>query len=878
MKSLEGMLQTAMQHHQSGQLDVAEKWYREVLSVDPLHTGALHNLGVLASQSGRPKWAIELIEKAIATDSSQAELHVNLGWLLLNDSQFDAAIVGLQKGLQQHPSNSLLYEQLGNAFIAKEQWSEAAVAYEHVTQLSPEYVEGHNNLGNIYLALKRSDEAIECYKKSLLIAPEVAVTRHNLGNAYASQGNDLNAIEAFRRAVQSDPQHFETQCGLASALHRSGSFESAIEAYERALEIRPNQPEIFYFLGNLWVALKNYDSARGCYQKAIQLRPDYFDAHTNLAATYQETAQYDLALAAYDRLVQLRPDDPMTYCSAGNIFKLQGNYEAAIACYEKSIRLDPTLIDSHYHLGNVHLNIGNLDDAIRAFQSALRLNADHSESAFCLGSCYKEKRQHDRALEYYEKAGKLRPNSGLVLAAIVNERQSLCLWDDIDEMSDRVVQLLKQQSGCETGEIISPFTVISLCNESSPEEQRLAASERVRLQPSLASANRPVLYQQTPRRERSKIHIGYLSADFQTHPVGYLIPELIESHDRERFSVFGYSMGLDDGSSVRRRLVKGFDQFRDVWGSSFLQAAEMIRNDEIDILVDLQGYTTHSRPEIAALRPAPIQINYLGYPSSMGADFIDYILVDDYIVPLVQQPYFSEKLVYLPGCFMVNDSQREIDTKIPLRYRLGLPEDGFVFCAFNASYKITERIFEIWLRLLQATPKSVLWLRVGDPATIENLLAVAKKRGIASERLVMAPSVSMPKHLARHRAADLFLDTFPYNQHSTAGDALRMGLPMVTMSGQSFCSRVAGSLLQALDLDELITHSLDEYEALALRLAHNPDQLSAIRRKLAQNVRSSNLFDGRIFAKSLEMAYLRMWELHQSGDSPQPFVVPPSGG
>jgi predicted O-linked N-acetylglucosamine transferase (SPINDLY family) len=379
-----------------------------------------------------------------------------------------------------------------------------------------------------------------------------------------------------------------------------------------------------------------------------------------------------------------------------------------------------------------------------------------------------------------------------------------------------------------------------------------------------------------PGTRKSKLAIGYISADFHTHATAYLIAELLEKHDRGQFDVFGYSYGPDDNSPMRGRLVGAVDRFADLEHASLAESVARIAADEIDVLVDLKGLTRGARTQILASRPAPIQVNYLGYPCTMAAPYMDYILVDDFVVPADQQPFFTEKLVHLPGCYQANDSQREIAPRTPSRAECGLPATGFVFCSFNNSYKITPDMFDVWMNLLKAVPGSVLWLLEGNRFVPVNLRAEARARGVSGERLVFAPKVTVPDHLARHRLADLLLDCFPVNAHTTASDALWAGCPVLTIAGETFVSRVAGSLLRAIGLPELITTTLEDYQAMALRLARDADLLAAVRGRLEASRLKCGLFDGAQFARNLEQAYVTMWQIHAAGEKPRPFAVSPS--
>jgi predicted O-linked N-acetylglucosamine transferase (SPINDLY family) len=369
-----------------------------------------------------------------------------------------------------------------------------------------------------------------------------------------------------------------------------------------------------------------------------------------------------------------------------------------------------------------------------------------------------------------------------------------------------------------------------------------------------------------------RIRIAYLSADFRQHATAELMAGLIEAHDRTRFEVGAVSWGQDDGSAMRARLVRAFDWFEDVRLKSDADVAQWLKDREIDIAIDLKGHTREARPGILAQRPCPVQVNYLGYPGTIGAPWLDYILADACVLPFDRQDCYSEKIVHLPHCYQVNDSSREIG-ETPTRAEAGLPGEGFVFCCFNAAWKISPAMFDVWMRLLSAVPAGVLWLLDDNATATRNLKTAAKAHGIDAARLVFAPRVPTATHLARHRLADLFLDTLPYNAHTTASDALWAGLPLLTCLGSQFDGRVAASLLETLGLPELVTHSLQEYEARALALARDPARLQILRAKLGDNRRTSPLFDTDRFCRGLENAYRRMMEILQAGQAPEGFTV-----
>jgi len=684
--------------------------------------------------------------------------------------------------------------------------------------------------------LDRHVEALEAYSQALRIRPDFIEAMNNRASAYKAIGQLENAVHEYERLIQLRPEIAIVHYNLGNALSTMGQLDAAIVAYVEAIRLKPDFVESHNNLGDAFQTLGKYAEAIHSYQRTLELQPRFATAYNNLAHALSKLGKFSAAISTYQRALVVMPDQPEIYNNLGSVLRDSGDLSEAMQAYQRAISLRPNYAEAHFNFGNLWLLGGHIDSAIQAFQTTLRLQPSFTTAA----------------------------------SALVHQLQNICDWDGQKEVNALLSKVMdiddNREIASDVATLISPLTMIGLSSETTAEQQlwcarRWAGYHFRNIAPVTNFQNR--IRASSTEPEDRKLRIGYLSADFRTHPVAYLTVELFEQHSRDEFEVFGYSIGEDDQSSIHQRLVSAFDHFRELKSLSYRDAALAIANDQIDILVDLQGYTHHCRTEILAHRPAPIQVNYLGFPGTMGADFIDYILVDDYVVPRSQQPFFTERLVYLPGCFMVNDSQREISIGTPKRSDVGLPEKAFVFCAFNASYKITEAIFELWLRLLNVAPHSVLWLKDWNDLAVKNILRRANERGISADRLIFAPNVSMPDHLARHRVADLYLDTFPYNQHSTASDALRVGLPLITLSGDTFASRVAGSLLRELGMNELITHSYDAYEALVNQLATNPSRLNHIRGRLTEALKQTELYSGKAFAKKIEAAFHEMWKLRQ---------------
>jgi len=464
-----------------------------------------------------------------------------------------------------------------------------------------------------------------------------------------------------------------------------------------------------------------------------------------------------------------------------------------------------------------------------------------------LGNTLRQLGLHEQAIASYERVLEISPDDGSAFMLRAVEKRAVCDWGEFDRLTDCVEAWVETDK-----KPLLPFGFLAFCDD--PAKQRLCAT---RYAEQRVGAVTP-LPRRIPRDPAAPVRIAYLSADFHEHATAYLMIELFEGHDRKRFETHAISFGPATGDAMQKRLQGAFNSFHDVRERSDREVAGLIRDLGIDIAVDLKGYTQDSRPMIVAYRPAPVQVNYLGYPGTMGADFIDYVLADRFVVPQDHQAFFTEQLFYLPDCYQVNDSTRIIAAETPSRESYGLPRDAFVFCCFNHNYKITPPVFGRWMNLLRRVPDSVLWLLRDNDSAERNLHGEAKRRGVKPDRLVFAPKLPLAEHLARHRHADLFLDTFPYGAHTTASDALWAGVPVLTRAGQGFASRVAGSLLHTIGLPELVTDDIDAYEALAFALATDPDRLRALRQRLARNRETSPLFDGVRFARKLEAAFLAM--------------------
>jgi protein O-GlcNAc transferase len=660
-----------------------------------------------------------------------------------------------------------------------------------------------------------------------------------------SDPRDRGAEPMFRRAM---------------LLHRGGRVGEAEQLYDDALRADPNHFGALYHLGLIRAQQNRLEEAIGLLQRALKQNPGSTDTHVNIAVALEMLGRLESALVHCDQAVALRPDRGEAHFTRANVLKALNRLEAAIGGYEKAIALDPGYAEAYYNLGNTLAALKRPRQAVEQFGKALAIRPRYANALNNRGYALLDLERPVEALASFERARAIEPGHPYALSGAARAAAATCDWDRTAKLSPELTAAVA------AGKPVNPFTLLAYSSEPS----LLYECARRNLR-DLLPALPPPLWQGEIRRN-PKIRIAYLSADFHMHPTAYLTAELFELHDRARFEVLGISFGKDDGSEIRTRLVKAFDAFHDVQRKTDAEVAAMLHEMQVDIAVDLSGYTKDSRPKILAHRPAPIQVSYLVFPGTMGAEFIDYVIADAIVLPFGLQEFYTEKIVHLPDCYQVNDRKRAVAGP-PDRRDAGLPPRGLVFCCFNDNYKITPPVFDIWMRLLRRVEHSVLWLYRGNAAAEQNLRREAAARGIDADRLIFAPRVRLEDHLARHRLADLCLDTLPYNAHTTASDALWTGVPLVTCRGQSFAGRVAASLLHAAGLPELVTENLEDYEALALRLAADPSLLRALREKLQQNRLACPLFDTDRSRRHIEAAYVTMWEIWQRGESPRNITV-----
>jgi protein O-GlcNAc transferase len=646
------------------------------------------------------------------------------------------------------------------------------------------------------------------------------------------------------------------------ALHQEGKVAKAEDRLQEILEPEPMSVDALHELGVAALRAQKLERAIDLIGRAIALKPDYAEAYCDHGMALRKLKRPAEAIASYDKAIALKPDFAMALNNRANaLLDLKRFAEALMSC-DKAIALRPEFVLAHYNRSVALTQLARFEEALLSYDKTIALKPDFAEAHQGRGHALNHLKRFEEAIAAYKKAFALEPTLTGAEGNLLYAKMRICDWSDFGSECARLISSVR--NGVAN---TSPFPLLAILSSSDDQLQ----CARLWTVNNNAPVGTPSW--QGGRYDHNRIRLAYLSADFHAHATAYLMGGLFESHDRSRFELIAISFGPDDNSEMRERLKGAFDKFIDVGNQSDRDVATLIRNLEIDIAVDLKGFTTDSRTGIFALRAAPLQVSYLGYPGTMGAEYIDYIIADSIVIPASNKKYFSENVVYLPNSYQPNDRNRQIGDRAFTRGEAGLTESGFVFCCFNNNYKITPTVFDRWMRMLKQVEGSVLWLYEDNVSATANLRKEAEARKVSPERLVFAKHMSLPDHLARYRLADLFVDTLPVNAHTTASDALWAGLPVLTQIGETFAGRVAGSLLTAIGLPELITSTPIAYEDLAIELATNPEKLTFIRRKLAANQLTTPLFNTKLSTKHIEAAYTAIYERYQAGLAPEDICV-----
>ena len=769
-------------------------------------------------QQGQLGQAESIYQQLLEIDPRNAEsLHL-LGVIAYQKGKYQIAVDFINQAIEINPNDASYYSNKGIALKELNDFDSAVASFNMAIALKPNFAEAFSNLGLSLQALKKFDAAVASYDKAIALKHDYAEAFSNRGIAMQDLKQIAEALASYDKAIALKPDYAEAYSYRGLALKELKQFEAAVSSYDKAIALKPDYADAYSNRGLALQALKQFDAALDSYEKAIALKPSLAEAYSNRGVVLQALMQVGAALESYDKAIALNPEYAEVYSNKGVALQELKHLGAAVASYDKAISLRPTFAMAYANRGVVLQELKQLDAAVASFEKAIALQPDYD---YLLGMM-----QHAKMLK--------------------------CDWQDYHH------NILKLKLKIQKNEKASPSFHVLALSFSLQEQSKAAEIWVVDKHPYNASLG---LIPKTARQP--KIRIGYFSGEFRSHPVSILTAGLFEQHDKSKFELIAFSFGPDIQDEMYKRIASTFDKFIDVKARSDKEVALLSRELGIDIAIDLSGLTQDGRTGIFSYRAAPIQLSYIGYLGTMGADYYDYLVADLTIIPVKSQAYYKEKIVYLPS-YQVNDHNQEMPRTALTRQELSLPSRGFVYCCFNANYKITPPTFDGWMRILKSVPESVLLLYAENQSAAENLKMEAEKRGVNPARLIFGEKLIRSQYLARFRSADLFLDTLPYNAGATASDALWAGLPVLTCMGESFASRVAASLLFAIGLPELVTATSVEYEELAIEFARNPIKLKSIKDKLESNRLTNPLFNTALFTKHIEVAYTEMYERHQA--------------
>ncbi|WP_426615642.1 tetratricopeptide repeat protein [Bradyrhizobium sp. McL0616] len=820
-----------------------------------------HLLGVIKLVQGRFSDAELHLKAAVALNGSSDEALSNYGYALKALNRPQEALAYFTRALAVNPRNPLSYYNRGSILAEfARNYPEAIDQFDKAIAFNPNFADAYSSKGNCLEKLRRYEDALIAYDKALSIKPDLEAAWLGRGNVLRNLKRYDEAFATYDKASSVKPGFENAWVGRGDVLADLKRHDEAFAAYDKALSIKPDLENAWVARGHVFWSLRRYEEALAAYDKALSIRPDLENAWLGRGNVLCDLKRYDEAFAAFDKALAIRPDLAEAWLGQGNVLTELKRHDGAFSAYDRALSIKHDLAEAWLGRGNVLWGLKRYEEALAAFDKALSLKPDLDGAWVGRGNVFTDLRRYDGALAAYDKAASIRPDLEGIEGLRLYAKMNLCNWDDLDEEIGHLTAAIRAGKANS-----SPFALLSLTDSPDDHLRCARAWVAAKLPQSSRAHSRGIPHQ------HDRIRVGYVSPDLREHPVGYLTAGVFENHDTDRFETYAFSIGPGDDSDLRKRLERSFHRFIDCQHMNDSEVLEAISDAQIDILVDLAGHTQNAMLQLFASNPAPIVVNYLGFAGTLGSrELSNYIIADHVVLPDSNSQYFEEKVVRLPGSFMPRDNKGQaIGEALPNRADHDLRPEWTVFCCFNNAYKINRSVFGCWLNILRNVGQSVLWLSdVGEIAK-SNLRKEAQAAGVDPDRLVFAKRVaSSSDHLARHRLADLFLDTLPYNAHTTASDALWAGLPVVTQIGNSFAGRVAASLLTAVGLPELITRTSEEYEALAIDLALDKQKLQGIRERLHGNRLTTPLFDAALYTKHLEAAYEAMYRRYQAGLPP----------
>jgi protein O-GlcNAc transferase len=873
-----------------------------LLAAEPENVPALLNKATALVRLARFQEALTASDRVLAVDSNHPTGHLNRGLALQGLRRFGEALSAFERALELRPDYGTARVNLCSVLIGLGRYGDALQAVDQALASDPDNLAVLVNRGAALLHLGHSEEAVDALRKAIERAPTHLNALCNLAAACTQLGRFDEALTAADRALAAKPDLDAAWRSRGNALFGLGRLREALEAYDHLLSVVPADPQLLVLSSEVLFGLERYEEALARALKSLELSPGNPEAVLAATGPLIWLDRPQDALQLIGSALDTHPSDVALWVARSSVLLALKHYAQALDASDRALQLAPHFPDALNNRGAALNALGRFAEAVDVYdhliqQGSRRWQIYSNRAQSLAGMRRFAEAEHafteaqalgPREFAAYQHRDRTRPiprdaalppiDAEAEYLSFLLDRVDRCDWGAYDQSVSEVVELTERRLVSGRLSPVHPFRLLAL--PVSPDLQyRVAANRAAWINEAMAGfqvEGEPV--GRDPAR--GVLRIGYVSADFRNHPTAHLMRTVFGVHDRREVQVYAYSLRGGPPDSYRERIARESDEFVDLSAASNAEAARRIRRDGIDILVDLMGHTRHSRPEIFALRPAPVQVAYLGFPGTTGASFIDYVIADETVLPADLAAHFSEVPVYLPDSYQVNDRSQEVAHAGRSRSDEGLPQEGFVFCCFNGAFKIEPRMFGVWMNILKRVPGGVLWLLPRNPEVRANLRREAEARGIAPQRLVFSGKVPKAEHLERHRLADLFLDTLYCNAHTTASDALWAGVPVLTCPGETFASRVAASLLRAVGMSKLIVEDLSQYEDTAVCLARRPEELEALRNEIWSARLTHPLFDTESTVRVLERAYRLMWERVGSMDKASPLRVaaPSTGG
>jgi len=885
-------------HFQMRNFSEAIFYCQQCVRVDPNFAEGYSNLGNALKELGDVKAAVQFYLKAIKLKPRYSDAYNNLAGAYMQLGQMQEAMETYQMALTLNPQLVDAHSNLGNLYKASGDLTAAKRCYMEAVRVKPEFAIAWSNLAGVFKDEGQSQAAISYYKEAIRLVPEFADAHSNLGNTYKDQRMLAEAMECYKTAIALRGDFAIAHGNLGICLWETGDVEAAIRELKYAIQLEPNYPDAYNNLGNVLRHQSKAEEAVQCFRSALRLKPDHPHAYNNLGNAMKDMGMIKEAIHCYVTAIRLLPTYAAAHSNLGNVLKEQGKLPQAISHYQEAITIDPLFADAYSNLGNCYKETGHAEEAVKCYQTALKIKPDYPDALANLAALLKDNGELEAAVTHYKSALALQPDHAEAFANLVHTQVQICDWEDREGQFAKLAQLTEMQLlKNEVGAVpsVQPFHMLAY-PMSLAELLHVATKYSARCKSNVALVETHFTFRPKPKSVR--LRIGYVSSDFGNHPLSHLTQSVFGSHDLSRFEVFCYALSGPDGSAWRRRIESEAEHFKDISQLHAGEGAQLIHNDGIHILINLNGYTKGARNEIFALHPAPIQMSWLGFAGTMGADYIEYVIADDIVIPDEYRGYYSEKILKMPHTYMVTDhrqtskhiltahaaaksalmggnsGEQNADSlppaqpmlDVPTRARYGISEDKFVYACFNQLYKVDPDVFTAWCNVLKRTKNSIMWLLRFPPAAEANLLKEADKRGVKADQFVFSDVCPRDEHLLRGYLIDLCLDTPAYNGHTTAADMLWTGTPMITIRQDKMVSRVATGLLSGLGIGELSVDNLLDYEELAVTLATDQERLFSYRKHIELAREDCATFDTQRFVINLEKGFLGVWNNYESGD------------